>query len=80
MSSAAEALLSARRSLAAKIDYFAEPSSKKLLPDLPPHAASYMRTLGACRRRGVLWHAWRALTFAPLRACRDQCWTWTTCW
>jgi hypothetical protein len=49
VAAAAEALLSARRSAAANIDYFAEPSSKKLLPDLPPHAASYMRTLGASR-------------------------------
>ena len=50
VAAAAEALLSARRAAAANIDYFAEPSSKKLLPDLPPHAASYMRTLGAHRR------------------------------
>ena len=49
VASAAEALLAARHSAAANIDYFAEPSSKKLLPDLPPHAASYMRTLGASR-------------------------------
>lgn len=47
VASAAAALLSARHTAAANIDYFAEPSSKKLLPDLPPHAASYMRTLGA---------------------------------
>ncbi len=40
-------LLAARVAAAEHIDYFAEPSSKKLLPDLPPHAASYMRTLGA---------------------------------
>jgi hypothetical protein len=52
VTSAAEALLAARASAAANIDYFAEPSSEKLLPDLPPHAASYMRTLGA--RRGAL--------------------------
>ena len=46
VAAAAAALLEARRTAAANIDDFAEPSSKKLLPDLPPHAASYMRTLG----------------------------------
>jgi len=41
------ALLEARVKAAEHIHYFADPSSPKLLPDLPAHAASYTRTLGA---------------------------------
>lgn len=45
--SACDALLRLRTRLATGVAYFADPSSAKLLPDLPPAAASYTRTLGA---------------------------------
>ena len=64
---AAASLLEARTAAASHIDYFAEPSSKKLLPDLPPHAASYMRTLGASRR-----HVLSVSLFAALAATRAR--------
>ena len=39
-------LLHLRRTAGEHISYFADPSSPRLLPDLPPHAAPYTRTLG----------------------------------
>ena len=79
VSAAAAALLSARHTAAANIDYFAEPSSKKLLPDLPPHAASYMRTLGASHERAAP-QSRRVRVSDEATRVRAQCLTWTACW
>jgi hypothetical protein len=46
---AAAWLLQLRRTAGEHISYFADPSSPRLLPDLPPHAAPYTRTLGTSR-------------------------------